>query len=131
MKQSYKTHKKPLRIHATALKSLGAQRSSIKSCHKCHKLLNSSSGFSQVEPGKELEILTASSDNSMSVWDLRKLDEKGKRQPLATTVHSKTCQSAYFAPDGTSSFASLVGSEVACIVCHRLYSRLHTTFLQQ
>ena len=119
MKRSYK-------IHTSGLKSLGAQKSSIENSHKCHKLLDSSSWVSQVEPGKELEILTASSDNSMSVWDLRKLDEKGKRQPLATTVHSKTCQSAYFAPDGTSSFTTLGDSEVAWIIFPSVQSRLQT-----
>ena len=44
--------------------------------------------------------MSSSSDNSLAVWDLRKLSDSGKIKSVASGVHSKTCQSAYFAPDG-------------------------------
>lgn len=46
--------------------------------------------------------MSSSSDNSLAVWDLRKLEAAGKIKQLASGVHPKTCQSAYFAPDGES-----------------------------
>ena len=46
--------------------------------------------------------MSSSSDNSLAIWDLRKLSDAGKIKSVASGVHSKTCQSAYFAPDGTS-----------------------------
>ena len=52
----------------------------------------------QVEPGGRQELLSASADGSLALWDLRRLGPKAKA--LATAGHSYTCQSAYFAPDG-------------------------------
>ena len=52
----------------------------------------------QVEPVNEQLFATACSDNSVAVWDRRKLSKGGK--PLSTVSHSLTCQSAFFAPDG-------------------------------
>ena len=52
----------------------------------------------QVEPGGAQQLLSASADGSLAVWDLRKLGPKAKA--LATAGHAYTCQSAYFAPDG-------------------------------
>lgn len=52
----------------------------------------------QVEPVNEQLFATACSDNSVAVWDWRKLSKGGK--PISTVSHSLTCQSAFFAPDG-------------------------------
>ena len=52
----------------------------------------------QVEPVNEQLFATASTDNSVAVWDRRKLSKGGK--PISTVSHSLTCQSAFFAPDG-------------------------------
>ncbi|KAK9842270.1 hypothetical protein WJX81_003820 [Elliptochloris bilobata] len=52
-----------------------------------------------VEPGGRQELLSASADGSLAVWDLRRLGPKAKA--LAIAGHSYTCQSAYFAPDGS------------------------------
>lgn len=52
----------------------------------------------QVEPGQEHLLVSSSSDNSLAVWDSRKLG-RGCRA-LARAAHSLTCQSAFFAPDG-------------------------------
>lgn len=50
-------------------------------------------------------FVSSSSDNSLAVWDLRKLGKK--MESAASAVHSKTCQSAYFAPDGNELGLSL------------------------
>ena len=60
------------------------------------------SGRLQFAPGEEHLFASSSSDNSLAVWDLRKLEQSGKIKHLASGVHPKTCQSAYFAPDGGS-----------------------------
>jgi WD40 repeat protein len=54
----------------------------------------------QFAPGEEHLFVSSSSDNSLAIWDLRKLKDKNKFVSLASAVHPKTCQSAYFAPDG-------------------------------
>lgn len=54
----------------------------------------------QFAPGEEHLVVSSSSDNSLAVWDLRKLKDNSKFAYLARAVHPKTCQSAYFAPDG-------------------------------
>ena len=59
----------------------------------------------QIEPGEERLLATACSDNSVCVWDVRKLSQGAK--PLSTVSHSLTCQSAYFAPDGTATLPPL------------------------
>lgn len=46
-------------------------------------------------------MATSCSDNSVCVWDVRKLSQGGK--PVSSISHSLTCQSAYFAPDGVLS----------------------------
>ncbi|KAL3141680.1 hypothetical protein ABBQ32_004368 [Trebouxia sp. C0010 RCD-2024] len=52
-----------------------------------------------IEPVEERLMATSCSDNSVCVWDVRKLSQGSK--PLSTITHSLTCQSAYFAPDGS------------------------------
>ena len=52
----------------------------------------------QIEPVEERLMATSCSDNSVCVWDVRKLSQGGK--PLSSISHSLTCQSAFFAPDG-------------------------------
>ncbi|KAK9868093.1 hypothetical protein WJX84_011731 [Apatococcus fuscideae] len=52
-----------------------------------------------VEPNEEQLLVTASADNSVAIWDVRKLGKGGK--PVSSATHSLTCQSAYFAPDGS------------------------------
>ena len=52
----------------------------------------------QVEPGEERYFITSCSDNSIALFDLRKMGKGSK--PAATATHSLTCQSAFFAPDG-------------------------------
>ena len=54
----------------------------------------------QFAPGSDHLFVSSSSDNSLAVWDLKSLDGKGKFKSIASAVHPKTCQSAYFAPDG-------------------------------
>ena len=51
-----------------------------------------------MEPGGRQELLSASADGSLAVWDLRRLGPKAKA--LSSAGHSYTCQSAYYAPDG-------------------------------
>jgi hypothetical protein len=43
-------------------------------------------------------FVTASTDSTIHLWDVRALGSKMK--PLATAQHSQTCQAAFFAPDG-------------------------------
>lgn len=61
--------------------------------------------------------MSSSSDNSLAVWDLRKLSDSGKIKSVASGVHSKTCQSAYFAPDGTFADPSLVHAAISLGLC--------------
>ncbi len=63
----------------------------------------------QIESGQEHLLATACSDNSICVWDVRKLSQGGK--PVSSVTHSLTCQSAYFAPDGR---LTLPGSRGKC-----------------
>ncbi len=49
-------------------------------------------------------FVTASTDSTIHLWDTRTLGSGMK--PLATAQHSQTCQSAYFAPDGSRRVAS-------------------------
>ena len=62
----------------------------------------------QIEPGEEHLLATACSDNSICIWDVRKLSQGGK--PVSSVSHSLTCQSAYFAPDGTAPSAQALQS---------------------
>ncbi|DBB11441.1 hypothetical protein WJX82_009846 [Trebouxia sp. C0006] len=57
-----------------------------------------------IEPGQEHLLATACSDNSICIWDVRKLSQGGK--PVRSVSHSLTCQSAYFAPDGSQRVVS-------------------------
>lgn len=43
-------------------------------------------------------FVTASTDASIHMWDLRTLGPKAR--PLASAAHPQACQAAYFAPDG-------------------------------
>lgn len=52
-----------------------------------------------VEPGAGLKLATSCGDASVCVWDVRALG--GKKGPLSTLRHGKSCQAAYFAPDGS------------------------------
>lgn len=45
-------------------------------------------------------LVSSCGDNSLAVWDLRKFGKGAKA--VAVTAHSRTCQSAYFAPDGAA-----------------------------
>ena len=67
--------------------------------HRTEHLQNAVVATDQVEPSEEHLLLSASADNSLPIWD------PPKRGPgceaVATAAHSLTCQSAYFAPDGT------------------------------
>lgn len=51
-----------------------------------------------LEPGAERLLAAAGGDGSVALWDVRKLGPEA--QAVATAVHSHTCQSAFFAPDG-------------------------------
>ncbi|KAK9823208.1 hypothetical protein WJX72_001110 [[Myrmecia] bisecta] len=52
-----------------------------------------------VEPSEERLIVTGSGDNSLCLWDVRKLG-KGMKA-LSSARHPQTCLSAFFAPDGS------------------------------
>ena len=69
----------------------------------------------QIEPGEEHLLATACSDNSICIWDVRKLSQGGK--PVSSVSHSLTCQSAYFAPDGMSTLAQALQSAEKKGVC--------------
>lgn len=51
-----------------------------------------------LEPVAERLLAVACGDGSVALWDVRQLGPKAK--PVATAVHTNTCQSAFFAPDG-------------------------------
>ncbi len=51
-----------------------------------------------LEPGAERQLAVACGDGSVALWDVRQLGPTA--QAVATAVHSHTCQSAFFAPDG-------------------------------
>lgn len=44
--------------------------------------------------------MSSSADNTVAVWDVRMLNPK-KCKALGVGTHRLTCQSAYFAPDGS------------------------------
>lgn len=52
-----------------------------------------------LEPSEERMLAVAGGDGSLTLWDVRKLDPKG--EAIASVRHSKICQSAFFAPDGS------------------------------
>lgn len=63
----------------------------------------------QVDPGSSSMIVTASTDATIALWDVRKLKastSKTKAKAVASASHHQTCQSAYFAPDGSQRVVS-------------------------
>ena len=52
-----------------------------------------------LEPGAERVMATSCGDQTVQVWDVRKSGKGAK--PLSRLQHSKSCQAAYFAPDGS------------------------------
>lgn len=52
-----------------------------------------------VEPGAERLIATSCGDQTVCVWDVRNTGKGAK--PVSRLQHSKSCQAAYFAPDGS------------------------------
>jgi hypothetical protein len=62
----------------------------------------------QLEPGAGALLATACGDAHVCVWDVRALGGAGGRapQPLASLAHGKSCQSAFFAPDGSTRLLS-------------------------
>lgn len=46
-------------------------------------------------------LVTGSTDTRVSLFDIRKLGSGKTGKPLATSQHNNSCQSAYFAPDGS------------------------------
>jgi WD repeat-containing protein 76 len=57
-----------------------------------------------LEPSAGTVVVTASTDSSVCLWDMRKLGPRAK--PVATANHRQTCQAAYFAPDGSQCVVS-------------------------
>jgi len=54
------------------------------------------------DPLAEHLVATSSTDSTIAIWDLRKIQSaRSTPSPLATAEHGKTCQSAYFCPDGS------------------------------
>ena len=78
------------------LQSCNARTSLLLSAPPCLRVLHWVR--MQIEPVEERLMATSCSDNSVSVWDVRKLSQGGK--PISSISHSLTCQSAFFAPDG-------------------------------
>jgi WD40 repeat protein len=60
----------------------------------CSRKINTLS----LEPLEGRVLAVAGGDGSLTLWDIRKLDAKA--EAVAAVKHSKTCLSAYFAPDG-------------------------------
>eukprot|EP01025_Chloroclados_australasicus_P035698 TRINITY_DN3634_c0_g1_i4.p1 TRINITY_DN3634_c0_g1~~TRINITY_DN3634_c0_g1_i4.p1 ORF type:complete len:472 (-),score=42.60 TRINITY_DN3634_c0_g1_i4:324-1739(-) len=58
-------------------------------------------GCVNLEPMHSQIFLTCCNDNTVAVWDMRKLQESGKKKNLYEMPHSRTCQSAYFCPGGS------------------------------
>lgn len=52
-----------------------------------------------LEPGAERVVATSCGDQTVCVWDVRKCGKGAK--PLSRLQHSKSCQAAYFAPNGS------------------------------
>lgn len=57
-------------------------------------------------------LAVAGGDGSLTLWDVRKLDPKA--EVVASVRHSKTCLSAYFAPDGASSRSWIAVRGLSC-----------------
>lgn len=53
-----------------------------------------------IDPLADHLVATSSTDATVAVWDMRKFGKKNPT-PLSTGSHRQTCQSAYFAPDGS------------------------------
>ena len=52
-----------------------------------------------LEPGAERLFATSCGDQTVQVWDVRKTGKGCK--PVSRLQHTKSCQAAYFAPDGS------------------------------
>ena len=52
-----------------------------------------------LEPGAERAVATSCGDQTVCVWDVRKCGKGAK--PLSRLQHTKSCQAAYFAPNGS------------------------------
>lgn len=53
-----------------------------------------------IEPAAGRLFVSSAADGAVCVWDLRKFGKS--MRPLHTLEHAKSCQGAYFAPDGSS-----------------------------
>lgn len=72
-----------------------ASTHSLRVCPLDSHSLSLASGFARTRP-------PALSDTSVSVWDVRKLSEAAKGlKPLCAVSHDKSCQAAFFCPDGS------------------------------
>ena len=56
------------------------------------------------DPLSSVHFVTASTDATVKLWDMRKLGSRSK--PVATASHKQTCQAAYLAPDGSQKVLS-------------------------
>ena len=52
-----------------------------------------------VDPCADHLVVTSSTDSTIAIWDMRKFGPKSNA--LSIGAHKQTCQSAYFAPDGS------------------------------
>ncbi|KAF5836066.1 WD40-repeat-containing domain protein [Dunaliella salina] len=61
-----------------------------------------------MEPTGAPLLLSASTDSSVKVWDVRKLTAagNGRVQAVASVHHSQSCHAAHWAPDGSKSIVS-------------------------
>ena len=54
-----------------------------------------------IEPSAENMIVTSSTSAEVSIWDVRKAGKKNLYSRMLNYIHPKSCQGAYFAPDGS------------------------------
>jgi len=57
-----------------------------------------------VEPSEGNLFVTSSTDKSVTVWDIRLMGNRGmktSKKAVVSYYHGKSCQGAYFAPDGS------------------------------
>ena len=57
-----------------------------------------------IDPVNSVHFVTASTDTTLKLWDLRKFGPRSK--PLCSGAHKQTCQAAYLSPDGSERIVS-------------------------
>ncbi|KAJ8049440.1 WD repeat-containing protein 76 [Holothuria leucospilota] len=92
-------------------------RSSGKIGEKLYRLHEKNIRTVSVHPMKRQYFVTASTDSTMALWDIRKLNSSGSSKSICCLTHGKGLNSAYFSPlTGTKILSTCADDRLR--ICH-------------